>query len=429
MKNWRWGLLAAFLLAGLVLRLWVSVRLYSGDVNNHIAWGREIDISGPAGLYERDFTDKYKVMAPTYPPVALVSFAVSYEVFLQSVRAVNILGRILPGIFTPWVIALGHPNMLPAFLKIPSILADIGIAVLLYKLVEVRTRSWRVALLTMSVVLFNPAVWFNSAAWGQIESLPIFFLVLAAFLLTHKRFHLASAALAVSVLAKQSAIIFLPFFFIYIFKRKGFLSCVRAGFVQLIIFFAAFLPFEKSFDPVWPFRIYLEKIATGSGSDYVTDHAFNFWALVSGLGKIHDATGWVAGIPYGLYGVFLLGAVGIWILVWFWRNATTENLWKSWVLIAMSTFFLATRMHERYLAPVMILWLLPWGKWNRFMTVGYIYFSVFHLANLYHNWWEPNIGWAVAMLRPEGTVKVMILTALVIYGWLLIKWTRHETVV
>lgn len=418
--------LGLVILAGFYLRMFVSVRLYSGDVNNHIAWGKEIDISGPAGVYEKEFTTRYRVMAPTYPPVALWLFAGAYKIFGQAGRLVNVLGRIAPQTFTSWVIAFGHPNILPSFLKIPAMLADIGIAVLIYLIVIKVTKSQGRALVTMVVVLFNPAVWFNSAAWGQIESIPIFFAVLAALLLIEDHLYWAAVSLVVSVLVKQSAVILLPLFFVFLYKKQNLLFCIKVGVLQALVFIVAFLPFARALDFLWPLRIYLEKIVTGSGSDFVTDHAFNLWVLLSGLSQVPDAKGWLLGIPYGLYATVLLGLSALWILVWLFRNNTVENLWKSWILISMSVFFLATRMHERYLGPVFILWLLPWGKWSWLMVAAYAYLSVFHLANLYHNWWEPNIGWVVQWLDLVVNIKAMIVVALAIYIWLLLKWTRHE---
>lgn len=426
MRNFRAVLLTLVLALGFFLRIFVSVRLYSGDVNNHIAWGKEIDIAGAAGVYERDFTNKYKVMAPTYPPVALGLFAGAYEVFLQSVRLVYVLGRWSPQMFTDWVVAFGHPNMLPAFLKLPSILADMGIAILLYKIVKLRTKSWNKGFLAFLIVLFSPAIWFNSAAWGQIESIPIFFVILASVFLIEERLLLAGVSLVVAILVKQSAIIFLPLFFVYVYKKRSLGLCFKTGLLQVCIFVVSFFPFEKDFSFIWPFKIFLEKVRTGSGSDYVTDHAFNFWALASGLGKIPDSASGLWGVPYGFLGLLILSIALMRIFLWFWKNISLENLWKAWILISMSTFFLTTRMHERYLAPVFILWLLPWGKWNRLIVLSYIYLSVFHLANLYHNWWMPNIEWVVTILKPELNIKILILLALGFYGVLLVKWTRNE---
>ena len=421
------SLFALILLLAILMRLFISVRLYSGDVNNHIAWGKEITMFGIQGIYEREFTEKYKVMPPTYPPIAISLFAISYEIYLQTIRIIYTVGRLAPSLFTDWVISSGHPNFLPAFFKLPSILADIGIAVLLYQITIRQTKSINKSISVSLLALFNPAIWFNSAAWGQIESIPIFFLLLGSLFLLEERFLLSSISVTLAILTKQSAIIFLPFFFAYLFSKKGFFVSIKALLLQLLIFLLVFLPFNNIFDLFWPFRIFMEKLSTGSGSDYVTDHAFNFWFLVVGSSKIPDSLGWLFGIPYSTYGSIFVGAAGIWLLINTKKMATIDYLWKAWILILLSTFFLATRMHERYLGPALILFLLPWGKWNRLIILGYLYLSGFHLINLYHNWWEPNIFWLIQLLSFELGIKILTVLALGIYLMLLIKWTKNAT--
>src|SRR6185437_15129271 len=53
--------------------------------------------------------------------------------------------------------------------KLPAIVADLGIGVLVYALVR-RFAATGIALGAAALYLFNPAVIFNSAVWGQVDS-------------------------------------------------------------------------------------------------------------------------------------------------------------------------------------------------------------------------------------------------------------------
>src|SRR3990167_5835544 len=188
---------------GLVLRLLLSTQIYSGDVNNHVSWGQDILKNGPVGIYEREFMSRYGTLTPTYPPIPLVLFTLSQGAFDWASRTAwdtNLKYPLFPSQIVWW---LQDQDTQPAFHKVWAIAADVGIAWLIY--ITTRKR-WLAAL-----VLFNPAFFYNSASWGQIESVPVFFLV-AAFLT--RRPILSATSFILALLTKQSSIIFIPLYVI-----------------------------------------------------------------------------------------------------------------------------------------------------------------------------------------------------------------------
>ena len=52
--------------------------------------------------------------------------------------------------------------------------------------------------------------------------------------------------------------------------------------------------------------------------------------------------------------------------------------------------------------------------------------SIFHLANLYHNWWAPRINFLVSVLTQEVIVNGLILFAIGSFSFLLIQYTKEN---
>ena len=66
--------------------------------------------------------------------------------------------------------------------KLPAIIADLGIGVLLFAIAKRFTRA-TVAFGVAALYVLNPAVIFISAKWGQVDAVAGFFVLLSAYLL------------------------------------------------------------------------------------------------------------------------------------------------------------------------------------------------------------------------------------------------------
>jgi Gpi18-like mannosyltransferase len=284
--------LLLLLIAGLLLRLLISFQTYSGDVNNHISWGKDVLANGTQGIYGREFMPAYGTLTPTYPPIPIFLFTVSqalYDWTYNTSWYLNNTCKVFPSNF---IFFLEDQDTLPAFHKLPAIFADIGLAFLTYLLVKkiVKKDNEKYGLFAASLVLFNPAFFYNSAYWGQIEAIPLFFLLCSLYLLFYKENYLLNAfTFSLALLTKQAVIIFIPVYALLFYMKFGLLKSVKGVLVNILTFLLLFFPFyDKGSVLYFPFSTYWNKIQTGSGSDYVVDHAFNFWSLTTGPGKIHD---------------------------------------------------------------------------------------------------------------------------------------------
>lgn len=98
--------------------------------------------------------------------------------------------------------------------RVPAMVADVGVAIVLYHVIARHTNDARRARMTALLWLFNPITFYDTAVQGHFESEWILFVLLAYIGFEEKRARvLSSLALALAVLFKQIAIIFaLPVF-------------------------------------------------------------------------------------------------------------------------------------------------------------------------------------------------------------------------
>ncbi len=166
--------IVVLLALGLFLRVIIAYVLLPGsgfpvDLNAFQYWANDIAQHGPVGFYERQgFID--------YPPVYLALLAV-----ISFVMG----GSIGEGI------------------KLIPMLADLGLAALVYYMaVELGASTWRATIVAV-VILVNPITWINSAIWGQADAVGSIFLLLGLRELLKDRRETAAALAVVSVLTKM----------------------------------------------------------------------------------------------------------------------------------------------------------------------------------------------------------------------------------
>lgn len=397
---------------GVVVRLLLSVQIYSGDVNNHVSWGKDMLRNGPGGIYERDFYPIYGTMTPTYPPLSIYMFTVSewmYETLNKTVWWLNLNIPIFPSNF---IYVWEDQDTQPAFFKVWAIAADILIGFTVYKFSKKLTKDTRWWLFSAAMVIVNPAFFYNSAYWGQLEAVPIAFLLLAFYFLFYSPRHILSALfLSLALLSKQTSIIFVPLFSLAYFLKFGWSKSLKGLAVSAITAWILFLPFYHRGNLLtFPFTTYLAKIKTGSGSDFVNDHAFNLWRLgPESFQKTSDSGVFGLGLTYSAWGYLVFGCIYVLVLLKLAKRKVDTTLYfRAAVIVMLGGFLVLTRMHERYLAPA-IAFMIVGFVGRRAWIWGFIFLSLFHFLNLYHNWWAPRWPILVDWLSVKGNVDLLIL--------------------
>lgn len=406
------------LFLGLLFRLLLSVQAFSGDVHNHLAWAQDSVAHGFSGIYDRDFPKNYGRLSPNYPPIPLYAFTASYLAYQAAYSAswdLHFNHHLLPGRLI-WFLQDEHT--LPAFTKVWAIAADLVIAGVAFAFARhywPSQRWW--SYLSAAFILFNPAFFYNSATWGQIDALPMaFFLLALYFLLVKPKSYLSPVFVLLAVLSKQTVAIFLPVYLLLYFRQFNLKSALKSLMLTTVIFWLSFLPFYKSGSLLlFPFTTYLTKILFSFISNYTTDKAFNWWAIATRIQYVPDTIVW-HGLAFGqwAYLVFLSLAL-LFLGVLCWRRFAPRSVFFGLALTQMAFFLFMTRIHERHFTFTLPFLVLALSPRRHFAWLVFIYLSFFNFLNLYFNMGDPPIILLKTFLSSQANIQALIAVTLCIF--------------
>ena len=209
--------LTKILLLGLLLRILLMFLVWHPDLNNHVDWGIRFFEYGPQKFYAPQ-SNIWNFTWPNQPPGTILIFAgirKIYELLFSIVWWINVNIPLFPSN----VMKFFEEQFYQGLLKLPSILADLGIAYIIYKFF-VSIKKTNLAVLGAAFFLFNPVVWYNSAVWGQTDSTINFFAILSLYLLLRKKLLWSAIFLAICLYVKISLAIFVPLFVIIAIRQK-----------------------------------------------------------------------------------------------------------------------------------------------------------------------------------------------------------------
>ena len=285
-----------------------------------------------------------------------------------------------PG-FMYYLWAIGKAGLVQELaIKIPALLADISVGVLIYSLIK--KVNFRLALASFFLYTLNPVVIFDGSVWGQIDGILTLFLFLSAYYLIEKKSFTWSVFFwSVAFLIKPQAIAILPAFLMVIVlkKIKWREIFVAMGTGLLTIFFLS-LPFFPK-DPFFG----LPKLVVSMSADYsyTSVNAFNIWSWV-GFWK-PDSTIFL-GLSLATWGTILLG-VSILFALYIFRNKLTQkyNWYLLYAILSLCFFVFPTKVHERYLFPFFAFLLTSAGLTKSVnLFAVYIISSITSFLNLYY---------------------------------------------
>lgn len=399
----------------------LSLPYYSGDVKNHAAWAVSF-LNNPLGFYDREIPGFY---TPNYPPVTIYLFALGenlYQITRQWIWYLNITLPVFP---SSLVLLWEWENIRYAFLKLPAILGNVLLAYGIYLLIPFIKKevSKKQRILAAGLFLFNPASLYLSALWGQVDLLPIAFLILSLFLLYKSKIYPSAIFMVLSFLSKQTVVIFLPIYMYLMWKQFGWQTAVRAFFLMVGSFYLAFLPFHQ-FSFFWAPQFYLSTFSSVALT--IGENAFNLWGLLFDFKKGISDQQLFLFLNYYQWGIllmiiFLMTPVYLFLK----NNLSAKKLLALFFVISLIYFFFLTRLHERHLAPAVAFGTLL-AMVDRKYWSSLIFVSIIFLLNLYNGSFQPNIeifNWAVSSLI---FLKLLVVGyfLLILYNLYLFLWEK-----
>lgn len=328
--------IGVLLAGGLILRLILATLPGFGvDIGLFQFWSQQLAERGPWDFYDTDFFTDY---APGYMYVLLF------------------LGKL-----NQWFDFSNET--FEYLLKLPAIIADLGSAYLLYKLLEGQKMETR--LLAAALWLVFPAALLIGPIWGQVDSLLAFFLLLSIYYIGKDRPVRGAVAFTLGFMVKPQAVAALPFLALWIMRRnppawlKGeegpFIPqlWLRITGISLALVFLLILPFFV-YEP-WKFIEHLYDATNVPNYRVNSFWAYNFWNIQgifeSGF-KPDDQQ--FLGITHRVWGsLMFVGSLAA-IIAATWRAKGTGMLALGTALSIVAFYLFLTRMHERYIFPALL---------------------------------------------------------------------------
>ncbi|MFN8674306.1 MAG: phospholipid carrier-dependent glycosyltransferase [Candidatus Sericytochromatia bacterium] len=176
-------------------------------------------------------------------------------------------------------------SLFTTFTKFPGILAEIINIYLIY-FISRRYVPSSIAIGAATIYAFQPAMFYESAVWGQMDSVTVTFLMLTLLFMIDKKFDLAILVTAINCMMKPQGILLIPLLaFVGLYNlvisndkskllRQAILGLLYGiGYVYLIT-----LPITKDLTQVIPW-LYQHYVAQADLYPFSSIQAFNLWAL------------------------------------------------------------------------------------------------------------------------------------------------------
>jgi Gpi18-like mannosyltransferase len=264
-------------------------------------------------------------------------------------------------------------NLLFLFLiKLPYIAADLIIGYLIYWFLQLLTTDHQppstvhslpstLPLLAASLWLFNPGVIYDSALWGQTDSLGVLPILLAYILAARDRPLLAGAFAGIAFFLKAQSIPLILFLYLYLYLSSGIAKTIKSAAVSVFTGLAVTSPFliGHAMD-----RIIGTIFSSVGYFPWASLYAFNLWWLaIKGVSFQFPDTTLVLGllsfrtIGFTLFwSAFALLSLVIYKSYKGNKQTTVHSpqstvLFFSASLLILSAFLFPTEIHERYLLP------------------------------------------------------------------------------
>ena len=240
---------------------------------------------------------------------------------------------------------LGDPDMLRFMLRLPGLFADLLAGALIFRALRQRSViSFTAAVCTAAAYLFNPALIFDSAYWGQTAAIHSLFMLLSVIALDRRRYDWAGAAFAAAILTKPQAVAIAPLILLLAVRERGILRLLAGSLITTLLITAPFILAGNSAS------IVEEYAQTAKFHPFVAPNAHNFWWFVTGGAGWQRDTNMMGPISFRTAGLLLFAAATLLSLTLVWRERNLLFLAASYQ--SLSFFMLNTQIHENHLLAI-----------------------------------------------------------------------------
>ncbi|MDP6908289.1 MAG: hypothetical protein QF371_02230 [Flavobacteriales bacterium] len=217
------------------------------------------------------------------------------------------------------------------------------------------------------VFFLNPAFWYNTVIWGQVDTMHTFFVLAALIYSERGHWRWALVLMLIAINFKLQAIVFLPLVLVLslpFIREQGWRILAKQSLVLIGVQLLILAPFIVSGN----FIQSAQALLTRSVDHYpvLSRNAFNFWHfLVMDPYNYPDART-VMHVPLKFWGLamFIIASSMVMLPLFLAvnnrafknlkRNERLGTIFQVAALVTLSFFLFNTQMHERYIHPAVL---------------------------------------------------------------------------
>ncbi len=317
-------LLYFVIVIGFIFRLYLAPHTgHSSDISLFRYWSNAATELGLFGMYSADFF-------LDYPP--------GYMYILYIISSIADIFSIDK-----------YGELYVLMLKLPSIIADLLSGFFIYQIAKKHIGEHKGLVLSI-LFIFAPTIIFNSAVWGQVDSLYSLLAILSIYLASLDKVVPTAIIYGIALSTKPQSLLFGPILLYYMIEKNDLKKLIKAIFYGGLTFYIMTIPISKGYDILAVIDFYLN---TFSGYKYLTVNAFNIYALFD--------LNWVSLdrlIYADIINTIIIPLVCVLAAYYFFTTKDKEKYLTSANLIMILFFSLCTMMHERYLFPALFISIL-----------------------------------------------------------------------
>lgn len=351
-------LIALILLLGFLIRYYFAPQFISesGDIRLYAEWGEKLVKYNAANFYEYPV---WLYAPPNYPPLLSLIYGAAFWLFERKyvIAQLHNLIKIPPAIFIKFFYTHGYFLLL----KLPGILADLGLSLLIYKLILAISKNKKKAFLGLVFYLFNPATIFLSSIWGQTDSLISLLGLFSFYALFKGNVALSLPLLFTSLYIKPNWGVFIPLYiYLALIIKPKIRQVIMGVLLTLAIFILATAPFARNIIDFTYWLMTTRILPTATVAHKASISAFNLYTIFLRMDIDPDNLLILGTVPLNIFGYLCFTLVNIISFIYLKRKKITlENLLLSLFVIGFGAYLFLPNMLERYFfsafAPMIVL--------------------------------------------------------------------------
>ncbi len=255
--------------------------------------------------------------------------------------------------------SLSDAGLLRLMLRLPSLIADLLAGALIFRVLQRMSLTFKSSLIATCAYLFNPALIFDSAYWGQTAAIHTLFMLLSLIAINCGAYFWAGATLATAVLTKPQALAIAPLVLVLAWRERAMFRLGAGALPAGLLITGPFIITGNAQN------VLAQYLSMTQYHPYLAANAHNVWWFITGGHGWQPDTLSLGLLSARSAGLLLFAFTTLLSLIVVWRERRVLFLAAAYQSLAF--FMLNTQIHENHslsmFAPLVIAAALAGSAW------------------------------------------------------------------